>query len=444
MTKILKKFDKKIRIYTALTLLITVILVLLFVIQNYHKDDIDQSITEKQRTSVTRFSNVIHMVKECNLLPYPEITILSDVDWKVSSLNISEWEYIKKWKILMQINNDSNEYTEKLNDVQLSIDELQIEYENMKSEYDQSDLIYSQQIEELNNEISYTEDLLAESVFQYDGEWQQIRENKIEEIENQIANIQVEQWIKHQDFIVKINRIENEIISKRNEYETYYNKINQLTPRATIDWTVWEIYISQWDLIHNGDLLLTIIKSDEDPKFSVELDFDEYILTQNLSEVIVVLNLENEWQYSIQQYSWTIFTRNPAINENNKYEVTVQIPDFSWTNIRDVDSMSIIFPIESKWLRINESCINYSWNNSAFINLYDWIREWTQDVTILTHLDNQVLIDDGQLFIQSNDDFTLNNLEESGLNSQEIDSWIENDILDLFDSYQNLQILCEN
>ena len=444
MTKILKKFDKKIRIYTALTLLITVILVRLFVIQNYHKDDIDQSITEKQRTSVTRFSNVIHMVKECNLLPYPEITILSDVDWKVSSLNISEWEYIKKWKILMQINNDSNEYTEKLNDVQLSIDELQIEYENMKSEYDQSDLIYSQQIEELNNEISYTEDLLAESVFQYDGEWQQIRENKIEEIENQIANIQVEQWIKHQDFIVKINRIENEIISKRNEYETYYNKINQLTPRATIDWTVWEIYISQWDLIHNGDLLLTIIKSDEDPKFSVELDFDEYILTQNLSEVIVVLNLENEWQYSIQQYSWTIFTRNPAINENNKYEVTVQIPDFSWTNIRDVDSMSIIFPIESKWLRINESCINYSWNNSAFINLYDWIREWTQDVTILTHLDNQVLIDDGQLFIQSNDDSTLNNLEESGLNSQEIDSWIENDILDLFDSYQNLQILCEN
>lgn len=444
MTKILKNFDKKIRIYTALTLLITVILVRLFVIQNYHKDDIDQSITEKQRTSVTRFSNVIHMVKECNLLPYPEITILSDVDWKVSSLNISEWEYIKKWKILMQINNDSNEYTEKLNDVQLSIDELQIEYENMKSEYDKSDLIYSQQIEELNNEISYTEDLLAESVFQYDGEWQQIRENKIEEIENQIANIQVEQWIKHQDFIVKINRIENEIISKRNEYETYYNKINQLTPRATIDWTVWEIYISQWDLIHNGDLLLTIIKSDEDPKFSVELDFDEYILTQNLSEVIVVLNLENEWQYSIQQYSWTIFTRNPAINENNKYEVTVQIPDFSWTNIRDVDSMSIIFPIESKWLRINESCINYSWNNSAFINLYDWIREWTQDVTILTHLDNQVLIDDGQLFIQSNDDSTLNNLEESGLNSQEIDSWIENDILDLFDSYQNLQILCEN
>lgn len=439
MTKILKKFDKKIRIYTALTLLITVILVRLFVIQNYHKDDIDQSITGKQRTSVTRFSNVIHMVKECNLLPYPEITILSDVDWKVSSLNISEWEYIKKWKILMQINNDSNEYTEKLNDVQLSIDELQIEYENMKSEYDQSDLIYSQQIEELNNEISYTEDLLAESVFQYDGEWQEIRENKIEEIENQIANIQVEQWIKHQDFIVKINRIENEIISKRNEYETYYNKINQLTPRATIDWTVWEIYISQWDLIHNGDLLLTIIKSDEDPKFSVELDFDEYILTQNLSEVIVVLNLENEWQYS-----WTIFTRNPAINENNKYEVTVQIPDFSWTNIRDVDSMSIIFPIESKWLRINESCINYSWNNSAFINLYDWIREWTQDVTILTHLDNQVLIDDGQLFIQSNDDSTLNNLEESGLNSQEIDSWIENDILDLFDSYQNLQILCEN
>lgn len=444
MVEVFNKFDKKIWIYTALTLLIVVILVWLFIIHKRHTNNSEQIKTEKNRVSITHFSNVYNIVKEWILLPYPEITILSDVDWKVSSLNVSQWDFVKKWKILIQINNNSEEYEQELNDIQLSIDELQLQYENLKEEYEKTDLIYLQQIKELENEIEYVENLLSESIYQNDIEWQQIRENKLEKIENEIATVQVNQWLSQQNFISDMSNLEQKIQSERNKYDIYYNKINQLIPRATIDGFVGEINISQWDSVHDWDRLLTIIKTAENPEVSTELDFDEYLLIESTTWVSIVINLKDWDQYFIQEFSWVIATRNPTINENEKYQVTVQILDFSWINIADIDSMSIVFPVESKWLRINESCINYSWNDSAFINLYDWIREWTQDIAILSRLDNQVLIDDKWLFVKNDVNSIQNDLEKSGLNLQEIDSWIENDILNLSDFHQNLQILCEN
>lgn len=435
MLKSLFQINKKNLIWIIVLLLIIAWFVYCIFRDNFSiKENYLVEIDNEQRISLSDFSSTLNISKEWTLLPYPEITIFSDVDWIISNINVSEWDFVKKGKILMTIKNIYDDYSAELENSQIIIDDLQKQHDNKKIEYEKSELWYLEKFEELKNNLSYAENSLSASISQSDTEWLQIRTNQIENIENQISSIQVEQWISKQNYISEMNNIENEIKAERNRYDMYYNKLNQLTPRATIDWIVNDINVNQWDNIYDWDVVLKIININQTPEISVELDFDEYLLTESITWASIVINLKDWDQYFIQKFSWVVATRNPTINENEKYEVTLQMLDFSWKNITNIDDVGIIFHVKSEWLRINESCINYSWDNKSFVKLSNSWWEFTQDVDIISqYWDLSLINNDWLLNLQDKSVWKKSDLEK-------IDYWKENGIVISDDT----KILCKN
>ena len=62
-----------------------------------------------KRINLSEFSNTLEIQKNGQIMSYPEVTILSETDWEIISLNVSEWDFVEEWDILMQIWNWNTE-----------------------------------------------------------------------------------------------------------------------------------------------------------------------------------------------------------------------------------------------------------------------------------------------------------------------------------------------
>ena len=268
--------------------------------------------------NISEFPTTLEIDREWKLLSYPEVVVLAETDWQIMNLNVSQWDIVQEWDILMQIWEE--DWIDENTDIDTRIWRKFAEYYQMKDEYDQFESDFWEEISLLEKDIN--DDNVAFSIA-VDTQDEITIENIQEEIQNLDERLKI---LKEKRNYLKseVSRLESEILLENQENIEYYYELDKKSPRAPIQWVVSEIYINEWDEVENGDELLKIIDNMYSPEIAVWLSFNEYVLTQNLTWVIITTENENRWD---SYYEWEIYTRSPKINEDWEYTLTVRILD---------------------------------------------------------------------------------------------------------------------
>jgi hypothetical protein len=172
-------------------------------------------------------------------------------------------------------------------------------------------------------------------------------------------------------------------------------------PRSPIWWVVSEIYIKEWDEVENGDELVKIIDNMYSPEIAVWLSFNEYILTQDLTWVMIITENENRWD---SYYEWEIYTRSPKINEDWKYTLTVRIiEEVSDLILNDKNTkITVIFTRDFPTIWIPKNCFTELWKDSWMLTLRDGEVITGKQVWIKNKWDNWINVDDLALYSLEN------------------------------------------
>ena len=357
--------------------IIFVVFLVIFIIWNVFWKDKNKIQTE-ERVNISDFPTTLEIDKEWKLLSYPEVTILSETDWELVSLNINEWDIVEERDILMQIWNEENS-EETIDKLDRQIWRKYAEfYENM-DQYNEFQTQYWQEISDLERELLENNAALQIATDTNDTKTIDKTQSKIQEI-NQKLTI-----LKRERDNLKNNTInlENEINSANKESLNLYYEFDKQTPRATIPWIIWNIYVQEWDEIKNWDKLCTIIDNTYSPEIAVWLDFNEYVLTQDLTWVMIITENENRWN---SYYEWEIYTRSPKINENWEYILTVRIlEEVSDLILSDKNTkITVVFTKDFPTIWIPENCFIEISNNTWNLTLRDgeiitWMKVWIKN-----------------------------------------------------------------
>ena len=375
----------------------------------------ENKIQTEERVNISDFPTTLEIDKEWKLLSYPEVTILSETDWELVSLNVNEWDIVEERDILMQIwNEEDNEETIDKLDRQIWRKYAEF-YENM-DQYNEFQTQYWQEISDLERELLENNAALQIATDTNDTKTIDKTQSKIQEI-NQKLTI-----LKRERDNLKNNTInlENEINSANKESINLYYEFDKQTPRATIPWIIWNIYVKEWDEIKNWDKLCTIIDNTYSPEISVWLDFNEYVLTQDLTWVMIITENENRWD---SYYEWEIYTRSPKINEKWEYTITVRIlEEVSDLILSDKNTkITVIFTKDFPTIWIPTNCFTEIWKNSWILTLRDWeILTW-KEIWIKNKWNNWINVDNLWLY--------------------SLENWEKKDEINLY-TWGNIEVLC--
>jgi hypothetical protein len=176
----------------------------------------------------------------------------------------------------------------------------------------------------------------------------------------------------------------------------YLYELDKKSPRAPIRWIVSEIYVQQWDEVQNWDELLKIIDNTYSPEIAVWLDFNEYVLTQDLTWVQIITENENRWD---SYYEWEIYTRSPKINEDWKYTLTVRIlEEVSDLILNDKNTkITVIFTKDYPTIWIPKNCFTEIWKNNWKLTLRDGEMIISKEVWIKNKWTNWINVDNLEL-----------------------------------------------
>ena len=374
---------------------------------------------KEEWVNISDFSTNLEIDKEWKLLSYPEVTILSEIDWELVSLNVDEWDIVEERDILMQIWNEE--------DIEETIDKLDRQiwrkyaefYENM-DQYNEFQIQYWQEISDLEKELLNDNVALQIATDTNDTKTIDKMKNEIQELNHRLIILKKER----DNLKNNVSDIENEINSSNKESLNLYYEFDKKTPRATIPWIIWNIYVQEWDEIKNWDKLCTIIDNTYSPEIAVWLDFNEYILTQDLTWVMIFTENENRWN---SYYEWEIYTRSPKINEDWEYTLTVRImEEVSDLILSDKNTkIIVVFTKDFPTIWVPENCFENIWINSWNLTLRNgevitwkevWIKnKWNNwinvDNTELYSLENEEKKDEINLCVNSQDTKFSENLE---------------------------------
>ena len=364
---ILKHRWRKYRWLSAV-LVVAILLLLLFLIRKVciyfwvieKKDKIIE-----EWIDINEFSNVLNLDKIWKLQSYPTVTLLSDVDGEVVSINVMTGDIVYEYDILMQIK-DINEQSSDYDDVDEMMNVMYDNYIDMDRQYSEFQMEYGEKIKNLENQLFNDQNALIQAMELDDQEWRKILEKEIDELSVELKLLKSQQ----EDLEFGVKDLETQIQMVRNESDKYYYEMEKQTPRAPFRWVVGNIYVWEWESVKIWDELITIINNNYTPEISVGLDFNEFLLTKDLTWVVVILENENWWDF---EYIWEIYTRSPILNDEWKYTVTVKITDGVSDLILGDDNskISIIFDINSELKWIPDNCFKDIWNNSGIITVRD-------------------------------------------------------------------------
>ena len=375
--------------------IVFVIFLVCFIVRNIFLNNKKQKITEEW-IDISDFPTTLEIDKEWKLLSYPEVTVLSETDWELVSLNVNEWDIVEERDILMQIWNEENseETIDKL-DKQIWLKYAEF-YENM-DQYNKFQIQYWQEISDLEKELFDDNAALQIATDTNDTKTIDKMKNEIQELNQRLTILKRER----DNLKSNVSYIENEINSANKESINLYYEFDKQTPRATIPWIIWNIYVQEWDEIKNGDKLCTIIDNTYSPEISVWLDFNEYVLTQDLTWVMIITENENRWN---SYYEWEIYTRSPKINENWEYILTVRIlEEVSDLILSDKNTkITVVFTKDYPTIWIPENCFIEISNNTWNLTLRDgeiitWMKVW-----IKNKWDNWINVDNLALYSLEN------------------------------------------
>jgi len=348
-------------------LIVFLIFFLILWIRNIYKYIQNRLNNETQEwINIEEFSNILELDKVWKLQSYPTVTLLSDVDWEIVSMNVSTWDMVDEYDILMQIKN-IDWISSDHDDVDEMINVMYDNYKELDEEYNNFQLEYWDKIKNLEKQLFNDQNALIQAIELGDLEGRKILEEEIENLSIELRLLKAQQ----EDLEFWVKDLEAEIQLVRNESDKYYYELEKQTPRAPFKWVVWNIYIWEWESVHNWDELITIINNKYTPEISVSLDFNEFVLTKDLTWVTVILENENWWN---SYYNWEIYTRSPILNDEWKYTVTVKITEEVSDLILGDDNskITVVFDINSQSEWIPDNCFKNILNNSWVLTLRDW------------------------------------------------------------------------
>ena len=353
---------------------------------------------KEEWVNISDFSTNLEIDKEWKLLSYPEVTILSEIDWELVSLNVDEWDIVEERDILMQIWNEE--------DIEETIDKLDRQiwrkyaefYENM-DQYNEFQIQYWQEISDLEKELLNDNVALQIATDTNDTKTIDKMKNEIQELNHRLIILKKER----DNLKNNVSDIENEINSSNKESLNLYYEFDKKTPRATIPWIIWNIYVQEWDEIKNWDKLCTIIDNTYSPEIAVWLDFNEYVLTQDLTWVMIITENENRWS---SYYEWEIYTRSPKINEDGEYILTVRIlEEVSDLILSDKNTkIIVVFTKDFPTIWVPENCFENIWINSWNLTLRNGEVITWKEVWIKNKWNNWINVDDTELYSLENEE----------------------------------------
>ena len=375
MENILNQIKKNKKIYIISFCWLIILWIVWFLIFKYIFKE--EKITE-ERVNISEFSNVLEMKKEWKVLWYPEITILSNIDWEVLSLDVSEWDIVEEWQILMQIW-DSWDVENFDIDIDAQIWQKYARYYEKEREYDKFQALFWEEISSLENKILQDNKALNIAIEMNDESTKITLQNEIREANERLKLLKTDRDKIKSEII----NIENDLqIANKESIQYYYDQENH-TPRATIWWIIWNIYVKEWDEVKIWDKLATIIDNSFSSEVAVWLDFNEYLLTKNLSKVSIMAENENRGDL---YYNWEIYSRSPILNMEWNYTFVIRFLEEVRDLVLNDENTKIIvnFPIESDSLRIPERCFTWLSNNTWTIILHDgevltWKEVWIKN-----------------------------------------------------------------
>jgi hypothetical protein len=167
---------------------------------------------------------------------------------------------------------------------------------------------------------------------------------------------------------------------------------------------VWWVYVNEWEVVRNWDQLISIINNNFTPEISVSLDFDEYLLTKDLTWVDIIIENENWWDF---KYEWEIYTRSPILNDEWKYTVTVKIIGENILDLILDDENSVITVVfyvnsDSQW--IPNRCFKKVWKKNWILVLRDWLDIVNQEVQIKSKWENWINVENFTLYSLEKDE----------------------------------------
>ena len=146
-----------------------VFLLVILVRRVYHFIENRNNIENEEYIDISEFSNILEMDKEWKILSYPEITLLSDMDGEIVSMNVITWDIVSEYEILMQISNWINSDYDVDN-----IDAIYDDYKQLDWEYSKFKREYGDEIKKLESELYNKQSALVQSMEFKDSESMEI------------------------------------------------------------------------------------------------------------------------------------------------------------------------------------------------------------------------------------------------------------------------------
>lgn len=425
--------------WLSIGLVIVILLLLVFLIRKiciYIQDKNNTAETEEW-IDIQSFSNVLEMTKIWKIESYPEVTLLSDIDGEVLSLNVTTWDIVEEYQILMKIEND-NPVNSNYNEVGEIIESMYKNYDKIEKQYIEFQSEYWEKIKQLEKQLINNQNDLIKAMEVKDTESRKILEEEIEKINEEYINLKTQQ----NDLKNMLNNLDTEAKLIINKSDKYYYEMEKQTPRAPFNWVVWWIYVNEWETVKNWDKLITIINNNFTPEILVSLNFDEYLLTKDLTWVYIMIENENWWDL---YYEWEIYSRSPILNDEWEYTVMIKIID---ENVPDLilddenSKITVIFNIDSTSQWIPTRCFKKIWKEIWILTLRDGeVITWKQ-VWIKNMWDNWINVDKLELFWLEKEE------EIDGINLciEDWNKWVikENDvdIIDWYNQFETVEEFC--
>ena len=386
--------------------IVFIVFLICFVIWNIYSNNKKQEITEEW-VNISDFPTTLEIDKEWKLLSYPEVVVLAESDGNIMNLNISQWDIVQERDILMQIWEE--DWIDENTDIDTRIWRKFAEYYQVKDEYEQFESEFWEEILNLENELKENNTAFSIAVDTNDNKTIENLQQKIQDISGRLNLLKNERDNLKSDMV----RLDNEILMENQENIEYLYELDKKSPRAPIQWIISEIYVQQWDDVQNWDELLKIIDNTYSPEIAVWLDFNEYVLTQDLTWVLIVTENENWWD---SYYEWEIYTRSPKINEDWEYTLTVRIlEDVSDLILNDKNTkITVIFTKDYPTIWIPKNCFTEFWKNNWKLTLRDGEVISEKEIWIRNKWNNWINVDNLELSSLENEE------KKDGIDSYEI------------------------
>lgn len=394
---ILKYWWKKYRWLSAI-LVVFILFLLFFLVKRIIRFVNDRNIQTEEWINIQEFSTTLKMEKLWKLNSYPEVVLLSEIDGEVMSLNVSTWDLVDEYQILMQIKNA--DWIDWDYNVWEIIENIYDDYDDVEKEYKEFQLEFWDRIKELETQLYNDQNTLIHAMEFNDKETRKMLEKEIEKISEEYNDLKSQQeYLKN-----RLNSLESEAQFALNENDRYYYESEKQTPRAPFNGVIGWVYVNEWEVVRNGDELISVINNNFTPEISLSLDFDEYLLTKDLTWVDIVIENENWWDL---EYEWEIYTRSPILNDEWKYTMTVKIIDENVPDLILNDENSVIkvvFRVNSELQWIPSRCFKRVWKNNWVLVLRDWLDVSDEKVNIKSKWENWINVDIFSLYSLEKDE----------------------------------------